>query len=403
MTANRETGKSVFRSGEPSFGLERLNERNSRAGMAIPIAILGVLLAAFFIGTLFTLNQGFRTGLEHLNIRQYFFNVAYSGYSQGLTKIREKSWNDRVFKNAPYAENNIAFDNATYDLYMTDSPGKSFQADIYVRVRFQGNSQTFFWRILYSDDILDVSNRVYPILFMDVESKYFPGGGSSLDTTISEILDKRRRNRTSAAEKSVLISHLPGVNDVAKVFPALPAGKVLPEPPIGTRPSGKTPAPPDIFAGDQNRKAKPFDDAPPPPDPNVPRDYQGPVNFGDGGSGNRVAQRDGTVTIDARCVDEKGTRILVVSNGQAVIDWKSDATEEFAVVNEKRREEKLKRIRNGEPTGKYEDKNMFRVNFEKSFFLRAGEKVKVSFVGRKTVDREDFPMMKSWFKMSGPF
>jgi len=379
---------------------KRSNERlcghlSTRLGFAIPTAILAVFVAAFFLATLSTMNRGYKAGLQHLDARQHMFNVAFSAYSSVLARLSEKAWNDRFFKGAPFAQSGVNHDDATYDLYVTDTAGKQYQADLYIRVKVGKASQLFFWRFQYVDDILDTSGRAYPLVFLDAEADYYPGGSKSLDAKIADILQQRKQNRPKAMGKTKLAQTLTSVNDVAQVVTARPQGTLIPESAVGTQ-NPSAPAIPGFY-DDSNDRGQ-LGDKTPPPAPSNPPEYTGPQEFGDSGSGVRVATKGGTVSVNVCCINEKGTRVMVAVNGNPVLSWKSKEDHSYLV----NKGNWIKKVAGMDPVEKERSKQEFnkfvRKSFKKTFTISPGDKVTTSYVGKKSPTGH-----KAWFQLTGPF
>lgn len=349
----------------------------------------------FFVASLSTMNQGHRAGLNHLNLHQHMFNVAFSGYSSVLSKIHAKAWNDRIFKTSPYIQNSVALADAIYDLYVTNTPGKEYQLDLYVRVVFQKTTQVFFWRLLYVDDILDTTGRLYPLVFLDVEAKYFPGGGSSLDAFMNDILQKRRLNLAQSISVAKTLGTLNKVNDVATVLVAKPSGTTIPEPGFGTQNPNtpEFPAPFDTIEEIKNILGKPVPDA-----PSKPPQYEGPVGITNAGNSIRVATQDGQGQINAACINESGTRISVSIAGRSILNWRSSSKHSWPVI-EQMRENRRKEMSDEEKEKEKSEWNKGKKQgFNLSFPVQAGQKVSVSFVGRKKCTK-----YSNWCQVTGPF
>ena len=125
---------------------------HGKRGVALPFTILAMIVISGFVITMSSLNQGLKNQIFHTNNHQLSFLLAYSAFSKVLAKIHSNSWTDRPFKDGPYAENNVAFQGGTYDLFVENSPGKQYQADIYVRTSLAGITRLYFWRIRFNDD-----------------------------------------------------------------------------------------------------------------------------------------------------------------------------------------------------------------------------------------------------------
>ncbi len=281
----------------PVGSLERSRLQTSR-GFLIPVALfilLGIGLLSF---SLSTVSRSYLGQVQHMNRNQLVYNIAFSVYSKVMMRIREKPWQERFFRGTPFSERNQSLFEGTYDCFVIDAPGHEFQADIYVKAAAYGHEQTYLWRILYQDDLLDISNRVFNIFFSGIDPNFFPTGAqSSFAPELEKILKERKENLPKALDKARQIVSLPKVNDVAPILDARPPGAPpLPAPPIGTSQGGTPPPPPGVFTTTQERETV----SPPLPVP-LPADLvpvQGDVRIVGSGSDVRVAQSDGTVNIE---------------------------------------------------------------------------------------------------------
>lgn len=360
-----------------------MKSRNKKSGFAIPLAILASLSVALFIATLTTMNRGFRTNLHKLDTNQAMFNAAFSAYSNVLAKLREKSWDQRFFKDAPYIKNNVVFDRSHYSYQVFNTPGKEFQTDLYVKVTLQGDSRVYFWRFLYIDDILDTSGRAYPLVFIEGIESELPV--SSIDAIVKGILDKRKQNQPIAQNKAKLANTLTNVNDVAEIVSATPGGRApIPIIADGTQ-SQTAPEIPGVFKTTAQRQQ--IGESSPRPSPSAPPEFSGPQSFENEGTGSRVAVSDGTCSVDARCINEKGSVLYVTINGQTVLAWQSTENKTY--------EEMKAELNPG--TTVYDWHNTLKRDFSQSFSVQAGQKVFVKYVGKRT------SIQRSWFNLNGPF
>lgn len=203
----------------------------NRRGFLIPVAILAAVAVFFFIMSFSTMSRGYRNQIRHMSERQNLFYIAYSGYSQVISKLYQKTWEERFFKNGPSAESNVPIYHGFYDSYVVNVPGKEYQADIYIRawvVIGSGKSreQLYFWRIIYNDDILDISNRVIPLMFTDIDVRFFPTGANSpFAAQADAILAERATNHEKANTYVRQIVTLQDARDIAGVFLIPPADR----------------------------------------------------------------------------------------------------------------------------------------------------------------------------------
>ncbi len=174
-------------------------ERRSR-GVALPFTILAMIVISGFVVTMSSLNQGLKNQIFHTNNHQLSFLLAYSAFSKVLAKIHSESWTNRAFKSGPYAENNVSLQGGTYDLFVENSPGKDYQADIYVRTHLAGITRMYFWRIRFNDDLLDISSRITVEFFTNGEPGDFPKSGSSgsFSSKVDSMLARRAANQNKS-------------------------------------------------------------------------------------------------------------------------------------------------------------------------------------------------------------
>ncbi|MBF0410151.1 MAG: hypothetical protein HQM10_22595 [Candidatus Riflebacteria bacterium] len=187
-----------------------------KKGLAIPLVLLAVIIAAGFIIVISSLNQGLRTQVAHSNKNQASFLLAYSVFSRVLAKIHADTWVNRPFAAAAYRENAVSFQGGKYDLYVVNTPGKNFQADIYILTTLAESSQLFFWRIRYNDDLLDISNKILVDFYKETPANAFPTNGSSyLADEIDQLMTKRAANQKNADDFASKVSK---VNNPASVL-----------------------------------------------------------------------------------------------------------------------------------------------------------------------------------------
>ena len=165
-------------------------------GFAYPLVILAVTMMAGFVITSSMLNQGLKTQLIQTDTDNLSFVMAYSALSKFMGKIHANSWNNRPFKGKTYSEYGVSLYGGTYDFFVEDSPGKTYQADIYVRTTMAKNSNLYFWRIKFQDDLLDVSNRIQVDFFMKTDPANFPkGSGSVFASKVDDLIQQRKKNQ----------------------------------------------------------------------------------------------------------------------------------------------------------------------------------------------------------------
>ncbi|MBI3038467.1 hypothetical protein HYY75_05365 [bacterium] len=255
--------------------------RKIREGYVLPLVLAAGVSIAFFIFAISRMGRGYSDQLTRMNLHQSSFLIAYSGYSKILARLYNASWSERFFKSAPFKKMGISLFGGKYDIFAENTPGKDFQADIYVRVKLEESSYLYFWRIFFNDDLFDISNRFYPILFKMFDSQDFPKGESgTLASKVDELLNKRLQNQESSAEKARLISTLVKPSDMVKVLGArAPGAQDVPDlAQWGTYP-GEIPQIPSLqgFVRPEARQGftpPPFPSKPPPPpvaNPNSPQ------------------------------------------------------------------------------------------------------------------------------------
>lgn len=189
----------------------------------LPLVLLAATVVAGFVLSSSSLNQGLRNQISHTNSNNLSFNIAYSVLSQTLAKIHANSWVLRPFAVKPYVENNVAFNNGTYDLFVEDSPGKKYQADIYVRTTLAQTTSMFFWRIRFQDDLLDVSNRILVDFFMRGDPAEFPKtSGSTFAGKIDDLMNKRKGNQKNSDDSARAIGQLNTPQEVLSVLNGRP-------------------------------------------------------------------------------------------------------------------------------------------------------------------------------------
>ncbi|MBI3038341.1 hypothetical protein HYY75_04705 [bacterium] len=128
--------------------------------------------------------------------------------------------------NGPYKENNVSLLGGEYDLYIENTPGRTFQADVYIRTRFTDLTKLFFWRVSYRSDLLDVSNRLSIILASSISPSYFPKGqSSSFAEEVDKLLDQRKRNQDQSDELAVKILNVSDVRDVVSIIGGNPTNQ----------------------------------------------------------------------------------------------------------------------------------------------------------------------------------
>ncbi len=224
----------------------------SRSGFLIPLALFALVAVIFFVFTVSTMKSGYLSQVKIVGQRQCLFNIAYSGFSRIIARIHEKSWDERYFSAGSVPENNVPMFDGHYDSFVEEAPaaptsnGLRHPIDIYIRARFQERKQTFFWRVVYEEDIFDISNRIFSVFFSELDQEKFPEGASAratsdaFQTELAKILDQRRQNLQKALEESRKLAPISDVRAIANELTAAPPGEI---PALPLNPGGIEPRP----------------------------------------------------------------------------------------------------------------------------------------------------------------
>ncbi|OQA05546.1 MAG: hypothetical protein BWY66_02413 [bacterium ADurb.Bin374] len=182
--------------------------RSCRRGVALPIAFLALVLVIGMVTSISTMNQGLKSQVFHSSNNQWSFLLAYSAMSRLLAKLHADSWAQRPFASTPYRETGVPLQGGTYDLFVENTPGHPFQADIYVKTTLAGASRLYFWRITFNDDLLDISNRIIVEFFKASESGDFPTGAgpSRFSKAVDDLLAERASNQKKSDEMAVTLA-----------------------------------------------------------------------------------------------------------------------------------------------------------------------------------------------------
>ena len=169
-------------------------------GAALPFTILAMIVVSGFVISMSNMNQGLKNQIFHTNNHQLSFLMAYSAFSRVLAKVHSFAWPNRPFASAPYVESKVPLQGGTYDLFVENTPGKSFQADMYIRTHLAGISRMYYWRIKFNDDLLDVANRVTVEFFMNAEAGDFPktSGPTPFSQKVDGLLARRAANQRNS-------------------------------------------------------------------------------------------------------------------------------------------------------------------------------------------------------------
>ncbi len=200
---------------------ERAGFPTPRKGFVFPLVLFVAFSVSFFAFIVSNLNRGYRGQVMHSDERQKTFQIAQAAYSKTAAVLAGKPWAKRNFRQRPHMEFGVPVSGGEYDCFVENSPGKFFQADVYVRARFERQSQVYFWRITYQDDVLDLSRRVCPVLFAASEDDDLPSENSRGFAAVVETkLAERKANEPIAQERAVAISSVKSVQEVAQIISA---------------------------------------------------------------------------------------------------------------------------------------------------------------------------------------
>ncbi|MFZ2960237.1 MAG: hypothetical protein WA705_25425 [Candidatus Ozemobacteraceae bacterium] len=192
--------------------------RQSR-GFAYPLVILAVIMIAGFVTTSSILTQGLKNQLIQSDTDNFSFTLAYSALSKIMGKIHADSWNNRPFNGKAFSEYDVSLNGGTYDLFVEDSPGKTYQADVYVKTTLDKKTNLYFWRIRFHDDLLDVSNRIQVDFFMKGDPADFPKGiGSSFSAKVDDLMKQRKNNQK---DSDITAASIETVNDPKQIVSVL--------------------------------------------------------------------------------------------------------------------------------------------------------------------------------------
>lgn len=193
----------------------------NKTGFVLPLALLAAFCVAFFMFTVFQLSQSNRHQVQHTNQHQISFMIGYSAYSTVLSRVYEKSWSERICKDAPAKYYGILF-NGRYDIYVQDSPGKINMFDTYVRVKYADITKLFFWRTEKLDDILDIAGNFKTIWYTEfpVDDSPLSAIASSFASQVDDLIEKRAENRGMADETALKLSELDNIIDIVDIIAA---------------------------------------------------------------------------------------------------------------------------------------------------------------------------------------
>lgn len=191
--------------------------RRHTRGVALPITLLALILVIGLVVSVSTMNQGLKSQVFHSSNHQWSFLLAYSAMAKVLAKIHTVSWGQRPFAARPYREFQVPLQGGVYDLFVENTPGREYQADIYVKTTLTGVSRLYFWRITFNDDLLDISNRIIVEFFKSGDPADFPtaAGPSKFSKNVDDMLAERAGNQKKADD---LASELAPLTTAAQVL-----------------------------------------------------------------------------------------------------------------------------------------------------------------------------------------
>jgi outer membrane protein OmpA-like peptidoglycan-associated protein len=220
--------------------LEEKMFMNLRRGWVLLLVIMGAVSLAFFGFSISTMNQGLRSQVVHTKQMQASFQIGYSGYQRILAKIYLKPYEERYFKGAPVAENGISLFNAHYDTFVQDAPSQPNRADIFVRVKLEGTTRSYVWRVEHVPDLLD-SKYFRTVFFTEVPGNQFPSTSNpGYSQSITNLIQERETNKPKAdnlATQLAAIHTLPQITNLLNApTPDLTNATDLPAPQSGVAP-----------------------------------------------------------------------------------------------------------------------------------------------------------------------
>ncbi|MBF0500912.1 MAG: hypothetical protein HQM09_12315 [Candidatus Riflebacteria bacterium] len=190
-----------------------------RRGFVIPFAIMAIIAFGLLIFSFSRVSQGNRLKIAHLSKTQNSFYIASSSLANMLARLHSSGWANRSFRDAPTKESAMPLLGGDYDLHVENSPGKDFQADVYIRTRFGGLTKLYFWRIAYRDDLLDISNRPQVILFTAPKDDVYPKTGqpNTFPGFVDGLLNTRTLNQDMATDLANKIAKMGNVQDIVSL------------------------------------------------------------------------------------------------------------------------------------------------------------------------------------------
>lgn len=231
----------------------------ARCGFVLPLVILGLVGIIFFMVVMHSVGSNYALQVTHVDEVLRCRVIAESAFATVLAKIREKPFKNRFFAGRVHTEYDTALFDGTYDLTVKDAPPPRInQVDIFVQARYKRVIRHFFWRIDYTNSLLDAAGRTVPILFAHLSPALFPTPArpGAADAAIAGILNDRKQRDPVAQIKAAQMSrthdltaiagilNVPLTNDVA-TFTVPP-----PPPPPPPPPANPSPTPPTLLGRD---------------------------------------------------------------------------------------------------------------------------------------------------------
>ncbi len=197
-----------------------MKKEASRRGVAFPLIVLGMLVVIPLLVVLFQMNREFTGQVAHVDEVIRCRAIAMSVFLTVQARIRETPYSKRFFTPKPFSEFMGDFQGGDYELFVSDTPGKPMQADIYVSVTFRRVTRLFFWRVRIETTVLDAVGRLMPILFTSLDPSRFGNGSpnSTADSYVNQILADRKNNRKIAAEKVAQIKPLGNLDPILDIL-----------------------------------------------------------------------------------------------------------------------------------------------------------------------------------------
>ncbi len=191
-----------------------------RTGIVFPLILFALVAMTFLAFFLQSMSSGYATQVAHCDEVVRCHAIANSLKSRVLARIGSKPFAERFFAKAPFLENRSGFMGGDYDLFVTDSPGKYQQIDIWIMVKFARVRRQYFWRYQHSPTLLDAAGRTMLLLFapVDPDEKSLPADYGQVTKDIEKILENRKTNRKISVEKSSGVKPLNKLDKILEVL-----------------------------------------------------------------------------------------------------------------------------------------------------------------------------------------